>query len=149
LTAQPSGSTFPIPNLLLNTASQTIEVNGAVDLLPGWLSLHPGGGAVYSVLQWTAPQSGIYRVLATFEGFDFVGPTTTDVHILASSSLRRPTTTFLLSGQISSWEEPLSANIPAVQVSTGETISFEVGQGADKNPNFDSTALQAVIQRIK
>ncbi len=48
---------------------------------PGRLSFHPGSKGEYSVVRWTAPESGEYSLRAAFLAIDQSG-TTTDVHVL-------------------------------------------------------------------
>src|SRR5262249_37749031 len=66
------------------------------------LIMHPEPSGARAIVRWTAPASGTYAIQGLFEGLDFVGPTTTDVHILLNSS------TSLFSGNISSFEVPLN-----------------------------------------
>jgi hypothetical protein len=100
--------------------------------------MHPGPSGAQAVVRWTAPASGTYAIQGFFEGLDFVGPTTTDVHILLNSS------TSLFSGNISSFEVPLTFTL-SLSVSAGDKIDFVVGFGSDGNYLFDSTGLKGTI----
>ena len=130
----PSG--FPLvghnPSGMTVTCSSTVSVPNDV------LTMHPGPSGAQAVVRWTAPASGTYAIQGFFEGLDFVGPTTTDVHILLNSS------TSLFSGNISSFEVPLTFTL-SLSVSAGDKIDFVVGFGSDGNYLFDSTGLKGTI----
>jgi hypothetical protein len=107
----------------------------------GTINMHPGPDGQNSIVRWTAPASGAYRIDCWFSGSDFVYPTTTDVAVLHG-----PTEIF--SGEINSYR---GAGLPfeqIVQVSVGDTIDFTVGYGSDGNYFGDSTALEATIRPL-
>jgi hypothetical protein len=95
-------------------------------------------------LQWTAPTSGNFLIHALFTGLDSAGPTTTDVHVLVFFAKTQSMVT-LFSGQITSFFLPSTINFPTTYFSTGDTVSFAVGFGADGNYNSDSTGVAARI----
>jgi hypothetical protein len=113
---------------------------------PTDLLLQPGRAGEYSVLQWTAPTAGKFKILVLFEGLDSAGPTTADVHVLVYSA-KTQSTTPLFSGQITSYQLPLTTNLPPREFSAGDTISFAVGSGSDKDDcESDNTDVIARIE---
>jgi hypothetical protein len=138
---------LPAPQILHNNTDHVIHlaVFPQIAVPPTNLLLHPVAAGEYRVLQWTAPNAGIFKIRALYQGLDAAGPTTTDVHVLVQSA-KTQITTSLLGGQIQSYELPMTATFPAVKLSAGDTVSFAVGFGADGNYNFDSTGLRAVIE---
>ena len=100
------------------------------------LLMHPGPNGEYSVLRWTAPNSGMWRVDAIFSAY-FQGPTT-DVHVLNNG-------TALFNGNITpSSTSPFSQTIA---VATGNTIDFAVGYGSDGGYSSDATLISAKIKQ--
>ena len=57
---------------------------GTVAVPPDVLDLHPASDGRDSVVRWSAPLAGVYEIIGFFEGLDFVGPTTTDTHVLVN-----------------------------------------------------------------
>jgi len=74
------------PLVVHNGTANTIITAGTVSVAPGQLALHPGPDNEYSVLRWTAPRNDAVSIRSVFDGFDFVGPTSTDVHVLHNGS---------------------------------------------------------------
>ena len=109
---------------------------------PAYLLLHPGRSGESSVLRWTAPSTAKFLIEGAFMGLDFVGPTTTDVHVLMNSKKS------LLSGPITSYKWPLTFNM-TVKVSAGDTIDFAVGFGKDRDLNCDSTGVRFAVTQLK
>jgi hypothetical protein len=81
----------------------------------------------------------MYSIGGLFEGVDYQGPTTTDVHILLNGSS-------LFSDNISSYLVPSKFTI-LKSLSSGDTIDFAVGYGVDGNYFFDSTGLSGSITK--
>lgn len=123
------------PCVCMNTSDRTISV-AAIRWDPGQLSFHPGPKGEYSVVRWTAPGPGEYRLRSVFTGID--AQTTTDVHVLHRG---RPIFNgFInLNGQGRRAEHHGTLNVLA-----GDTVDFVVGYG---NGSYicDSTGLVAVI----
>ncbi len=71
------------PNVVYNTSQEPFAWNG-IRWEARSLSFHPGPKGEYSVVRWTAPADGEYRIETKFTGID--EKTTTDVHILAAGS---------------------------------------------------------------
>ena len=100
---------------------------------PGRLSFHPGPKGEYSVVRWTAPESGEYSLQAAFVAID--QQTTADVHVLCRG---RPVFDGLVNvggqGKRTSYEGKLA-------VGKHDTMDFVVGWG---NGSYvcDSTGLE-------
>jgi alpha-galactosidase len=104
---------------------------------PGRLSFHPGAKGEYSVVRFTAAESGEHSVRATFLAID--QKTTTDVHVLHGG---RP----LFDGLINlGGQGRQTAYDGKVTTTKGDTLDFVVGWG---NGNYicDSTGLEVRIQ---
>ncbi len=105
-----------------------------------YLHLHPGFTAELSVVRWTAPSTGRFLIEGGLMGLDFVGPTTTDVHVLVNSKKT------LLNGRITSYKCPLTFNL-IVKVSAGDTVDFAVDWG-NNAPYYDSTGVRFALTRL-
>jgi len=117
------------------------DINHPTVFVPaGTLNFHPGPGGENSVIRWTSPASGTYKIEGHFIGNDFVYPTTTDVAIL-----RGPFEVF--SSFVESYDIPLpfSTTMPLL---AGETLDFTVGFGRNGNYYGDSTGIAATITKI-
>jgi hypothetical protein len=126
------------PNVTHNGTDQVLTV-GTVQWQPGQMLFHPGQNGQYSIVRWTAPADGIIAIRAGFVGADFVGPTTTDVHVLANS-------VSIFDGEVSGFGAGSGPSFQTiVYVSAGDTIDFAVGDGVDGNFYFDSTGIDAAI----
>jgi hypothetical protein len=100
---------------------------------------HPGPQDQNSVLRWTAPASGNYHVKAVFWGDDFVGPTTTDVHVLLNGLA-------IYSGEVSGFGPSSDQSFTStISVAAGDTVDLAVGYGTDGSYGFDTTGVSAVI----
>lgn len=108
-----------------------------VNVPAGTVNFHPGPRGENSVIRWTAPTTGRYRIEGSFTGNDFIFPTTTDVAILHGS-------TEIFSDAINRYRVPTFFS-RVEQVKAGETIDFTVGFG---NGAYwgDSTGVEAVIR---
>ena len=56
------------PNVSVNTSNTPVWVEGRVVWGPGQMLFHPGPSGRYSIVRFTAPQTGVYWVEATFTG---------------------------------------------------------------------------------
>ncbi len=137
-----------VPALIYNStdASITPVPPGSVTFPAHALSFHPGPQDQYSVLRFTAPASGNYQVQAVFWGDDFVGPTSTDVHVL-HNGLGLYTSEVFGFGPSSDQSFTTTVSLEA-----GDTIDFTVGYGTEMGGccNYasfynDSTGVSAVI----
>jgi len=150
-----AGSTFtplPVSSAAVGSGFWTTSTNfpvvlgnntGATVLYSTWalptdmLNLHPDPSGIASDVRWTAPSAGTYAIDGLFEGVDYVGPTTTDVHILLNGSS-------LFSDNISSYLIPSNFSLTE-SLNSGDTIDFAVGYGIDGNYLYDSTGLAGSI----
>ncbi len=108
------------------------------DLPTDMLNLHPDPAGIASDVRWTAPSAGMYSIAGFFEGVDYQGPTTTDVHIYLNG-------TDLFPGMnIASFDVHLPFSLTE-SLNAGDHIDFAVGFGADGNYLFDSTGLSGSI----
>ena len=101
------------------------------------MAFHPGPNGEYSVIRWTAPQAGFVSLTTMFSGLDFVGPTTTDVHVLLNG-------TSLFDAVVECYLNT-STFTTARSVASGETIDLVVGFGSNQNYFNDSTGVDSVI----
>ena len=101
--------------------------------------MHPAANGDFDVVRFTAPKTGVYKVMkGFFVGLDCTGPTTTDVHIHRNSTL-------LFQGAIASCSQSLPFGTLTVPMNAGDTLDFAVGYGSNLNYNYDSTGLDCVI----
>jgi hypothetical protein len=105
----------------------------------GQLFLHPGPNGEYAVLRFTADQQSQYFLSALFVGIDFVGPTTTDVHVLVDGRS-------VFDGVVSDYARGPEFR-SFLGLSRGSTVDFAVGFG-NGNFFFDSTRVAAEITPI-
>jgi len=103
---------------------------------------HPGPEDQNSVLRFTAPATGNYKIQAVFWGDDFVGPTTTDVHVLHNNL-------GLYTGEVTGFGPSSDQSFTTtISVAAGDTIDFAVGYGTDGGYGFDATGVSAVITQL-
>jgi hypothetical protein len=115
------------------------------------IALSPGASGQYAVLRFTAPATGSYKVSGQFYALDGTnyGPgiywNTTDVHIVKNST----TTVFSSNIDYLNGAKWASFTSKTVALKAGNTLDFQVGYGSNGNNYFDTTGLNAVIERIK
>jgi ELWxxDGT repeat protein len=110
---------------------------GSMTWQPGQLGFHPGPNGQYAVVRWTAPRAGALSLAAAFSGLDFVGPTTTDVHVLHNNAP-------LFDGEVLDFGAGPSI-ATTLAVLAGDTIDFAVGYGRNGTFDCDTTGLDAFI----
>lgn len=114
------------------------------------LLMHPGSAGEYAVVRFTAPAKGKYRLSGQFYALDGTnfGPNTywdtTDVEIVKNIT----TTVFASNLDYLNGPKWTSFTTTPVVLNRGDTIDFQVGYG-NGNYYFDSTGLNAVIEKIK
>ncbi|OKH37351.1 hypothetical protein NIES2119_13975 [[Phormidium ambiguum] IAM M-71] len=130
-------SAFGAPIIANNKTGNTIQC-GTGKFAPGELLLHPGASNEYSVVRWVAPEAGNYSIATKFAGADFVGPTTTDVHVLYNG-------VSLFNDLVNGFGDP-SAKLWAttLSVAAGDIIDFAVGFGSG-GFWYDTTSLDVTI----
>ncbi|CAH0228717.1 hypothetical protein SRABI118_02411 [Massilia sp. Bi118] len=116
--------------------------SGTVSVPAGSLNVSPGANGEYVVLRFTAQSAGSYAIDAAFWGDDFVGPTTTDVHVRLNGA-------DLFGGAIASFGKAngLSWSGPVV-LAAGQAIDFAIGFGANKTYNYDNTGLDVTVAQL-
>ncbi|MCY2952950.1 MAG: PEP-CTERM sorting domain-containing protein [Planctomycetota bacterium] len=103
------------------------------------LALHPGPDGNYAILRFTPPAADNYQVAAEFLGLDFVGPTTTDVHVLLNGA---PLFNAMVNGFGPASSTSYNASLALVP---SDTLDFVAGFGPDQSHRFDTTALYLTI----
>jgi hypothetical protein len=126
---------FPI--VFHNPTEQPVYVNGTLVVLPGQLGFHPGPGGEYGVVRFTAPADAVYSFDVAFSGLDFVGPTTTDVHVLVNGAP-------IFDGAVNAFGSGPSFSSSRI-MQAGGTIDFAVGRGSNGSFLYDSTGLDVRI----
>ena len=125
------------PNVTHNGTPQAV-VQETMTWEPNALTLLPSWQGFYSVVRWTCPKEGRYRIEAAFQGVD-TKPITTDVHLFhAAVSLYDE----FVEGIGSASARRFDRTLP---MKPGETLDFIVGWGRNKNNFNDATALDARI----
>ncbi|GEM_PF-520877 len=125
------------PNITHNGTARAV-VQETLTWEPNALTLLPSWQGFYSVVRWTCPREGRYRIEAVFQGVD-TRPTTTDVHVLhAAASLYEELVEGIGAASAKRFEQTLAMKL-------GETVDFVVGWGRNKNSINDATALDAKI----
>ena len=90
-------------------------------------------------MRFTAPTTGIYDLSVTFAGADFVGPTTTDVHVLDNGIS-------IFDGSVDGYGPGTGPTFSTgLVLNAGDTIDFAVGYGSNGSNRFDTTAISAQV----
>ncbi|MBA3960469.1 MAG: hypothetical protein H0X40_01010 [Chthoniobacterales bacterium] len=129
------------------TAPFTGSGVNAATLPPRALLLHPGLNGEYAILRFTAPADGTYKIAGQFYALDDHGKgTTTDVWVLPNE-----TKTGAYSAEVDYYGGAGSVSFTGkvFQLKKGNTLDFEVGCGPNKNYEYDSTGLAALIEKVK
>ncbi len=142
-----SGSGYPILSHVTFLIPTRMHGPNSVTLAGHALNMHPGPNGEYAVLRFTAPATGMYRVSGQFYAEDDNSTgTTTDVWILPNDSK-----TGAFSGSLDYKQGAMVASFMSrsYQLKKGDALDFEVGYGANKNMEYDSTGLVAIIERTQ
>lgn len=123
------------PCVTFNTSQDLLSWNG-IHWAAQSLSFHPGPKGEYSVVRWTAPAKGDYRIKSEFAGID--EKTTTDVHVLQAG---KPIFDSFINLNGRGKTAPFDSS---VHLDVGEAVDFVVGYG-NGNWGYDSTGIQAGI----
>jgi hypothetical protein len=102
--------------------------------------MHPGPNGEYSLVRFTAPYASAFQLVTSFTGIDFVGPTTTDVHVLLNSAP-------IFNGAVAGFGTGPSFTT-SLTLAKGDTVDFAVGFGTDGTYNFDSTGIAATLSSV-
>jgi hypothetical protein len=129
-----------LPWIVRNSSAVPINWAGTTLFEPGALSLHPGPNGEVAVLRFTVPSTGQYLVAGAFFGQDYIGPTTTDVHLLLNG-------TAVFNDVVSDYGSNHSFNT-TLTLAAGSQLDFAVGFGSNGNYLYDSTGLAALITPV-
>lgn len=127
------------PGVYFNATGSPIVLCTTTRLEPGQFALHPGPAGEYALVRWTAPETGNISIASVFTGLNFVGPTTTDVHILLND---RSIFDNFVEGFGDDSAVRFNTNFAVIQ---GDTIDFAVGFGRNRTYYHDTTGLAATI----
>jgi hypothetical protein len=140
------------PYVAFNTTSQsrTTPANGWA-VRAGEIAMEASNSGQYSLIRFVAPKTGMYKVVARFEGIHY-GLSSTDVHVLHNAAS-------LFDAEISGYggdpafhaiegANPAASYSGSVALKAGDTITFAVGYGQNKTHYSDTTGLSAEITRL-
>lgn len=140
-------SGFPVIDHTLRPVPTLMNGPNRTTFPPHALAMHPGLNGEYAVIRFTAPVDGTYKVSGQFFGLDDNGTgTTTDVWVLQGNEKGGA-----FSAEIDYFGGARSVSFTDTTFSLkkGSSLDFEVGYGANKTFNYDSTGLIALIEKIK
>ena len=103
--------------------------------------MHPGLNNEVTVVRWTAPSSGRFRVQGGVAGLDYQYPTTTSFYEVLNSNR------ILFSTMIDSYKSLVLFH-HGLTVSAGDTVDFAVDSGEDGNYIGDSTGIQFKVTNV-
>ncbi|HEY1770115.1 MAG TPA: hypothetical protein VGG02_07655 [Chthoniobacterales bacterium] len=137
-----------VPQVAHNTHPVPVTVNtNPIIIPPRALVLHPGPDGSYAVLRFTVPTDGAYKVSGQFYALDDnAAGTTTDVWILPNEDKSKA---FSARVDYKAGAKMASFTSRMFQLKKGDTLDFEVGYGGNKNYEYDSTGLAAIIEKVK
>ncbi len=98
------------------------------------------------MVRFTAPAKGTYKVSGQFYAVDKNGNgTITDVYIVKNNISQ------MYSGNVNYYTNQKFASFTStlVTLNAGEYMDFQVGYGTDLMYSFDSTGLNAVIEKVR
>lgn len=121
-------SAYSVPAVLYNPTSSVI-VHDSITVQPGELFFHPGQADQFSVVRFTAPDTGTYSLSSAFSPVDSMA--TTDVHVLLDNAS-------IFDGLVN--HSPTSF-ATVLSLTAGDVLEFKVGYGANGNYSNDSTGL--------
>ena len=127
--------------LIWNNASGAAYAAGTVSYESGWAGFHPGPSNQLSTFRFTTPSAGSYTFALDFQGADFVGTTSSDVHVHTNSG-------DLFSAVVSGFGDVSRKSFDAtVALTAGQVVDITVGYGGN-NYLFDSTAVRGSILAV-
>jgi hypothetical protein len=144
------------PYVVCNPSAKS-ELYGELGTPRGWaaragqVAMEASNIGQYSMVRFTAPLAGSYRVTARFEGIHF-GHSTTDVHVMHGA-----TSLFMADvdgyGGDPAFRTVVGANPVAVYAGTlklkaGDTVDFAVGYGKNRTHYFDTSGLFARLELV-
>ena len=132
---------YSCPGVWKNPTSSAITLFNALTVPAGELAFHPGIDGAFNNVVWTANATGTYKINATFTGDDFVGPTTTDVHVYVNGIDKFDDVVNSFGGAGKTYSGQLL-------IQAGQTVDFAVGWGTNSNYGNDTTGLTATISSV-
>lgn len=130
--------TGTLPYVSKNVTSTT-QTFSTVTYAPAQVGLHPGAAGEYSIVRWTAPNTGLYSLASTFIGIDCC-VTSTDVHVLVNG-------TSFFSGFVNGYGASQSYS-NTFALTSGDNVELVVGYGSNQNYLDDSTGLDLSINAV-
>lgn len=112
------------PWVVKNTNGSTATF-GTASFEAGQLGVHPSSDGSRSILQFTAPATGLYNYVAAFEQRNTL-PSSTDVHVVLNTGGFTPTTFILWSGVSATFDVPVSTS-GSVFMTAGDKLLAAVG----------------------
>ena len=129
---------FSQPSAILNSNAFVTTPFCCQPLNPGQLALHPGSSGDYSIVRWTAPESGNFDLSGGYIGMDTSG-TTTDVHVLFNGVT-------IFDDFINGFGDTATISLNT-SLQTGDLLDFAVGFGSNSNFSSDYTGLDVQISQ--
>ncbi|MEG3843491.1 type II toxin-antitoxin system HicA family toxin [Microcoleus sp. herbarium14] len=127
------------PGVYHNATGSPIVLGTTTRFEPGQLALHPGPNGEYGLVRWRAPEAGNISIASIFTGLNFVGPTTTDVHILHNNQS-------IFDNFVEGFGDDSAVRFDRnLAVLQGDTIDFAVGFGRNRTYYHDTTGLALTI----
>lgn len=136
------------PYVAYNTTKQPQVGCKGWAVRPGEVAMEGSTSGQYSLVRFTAPVAGTYKVSAQFEGIHY-GLSTTDVHVLHNG-------TSLFDADIDGYggdpafhkvegASPTANYSGQVELKANDTVTFAVGVGKDGMNSGDTTGLLAQV----
>ena len=133
-----------------DTVTRT-DISNSWALRPGEIAMEGSNTGQYSILRFTVPQSGKYRIKVVFEGVHF-RISTTDVHVLLNN-------TRLFDDVIEGYggdpafhaitgAHPTATFEDSLSLQKGEMLFFAVGYGTNGTYYNDTTGLLITIEMV-
>ena len=134
------------PYVAFNTTKQPQVGCKGWAVRPGEVAMEGSIPGQYSLVRFTAPVAGTYKVISQFEGIHY-GLSTTDVHVLHNA-------TSLFDADIDGYggdpafhkvegASPTANYSGQVELKANDTVTFAVGVGKDGSNSSDTTGLFA------
>lgn len=108
---------------------------------PDYLFIQGGYNGELSVVRWTAPAPGEWKVSGAVMGIDCAYPTSSGFHLILNTNHT------LLSAPIDSCNAPLTFE-NRLRMTTGSTLEFVVDWGRDQSTIGDGTGIQFKVRRV-
>ncbi len=134
------------------TAATTTDASRSWAVRAGELALEGSNTGQHAMVQFVAPDAGVYRVRADFAGLHF-RLSTTDVHVLRGDA---PLFDALIDGyggdpalHAIEGASPNASYAGTVALAAGDTLGFAIGYGANMTYNNDTTGLIVHVEELR